>query len=89
MATLGMDPLSAIGLGASVLQFVSFTSKSCELISRIHHGDYNDFDEGIFVKMTRDFDNFSTLFQTRRQSGLDPKVSSNQEVCSSATSRAR
>jgi hypothetical protein len=75
-----MDPLSTIGLAAAVLQFIQFVGKTCHMVYSFHQDKYGDFREGIFVEMMRDFANFSELFKTRAQIGLDPTFSQNQEV---------
>jgi hypothetical protein len=75
-----MDPLSAIGSGAAVLQFIQYASKACRFITTLHEENHDEFYEGIFSDMTRHFFNFSTQFKIQGPIGCTSGPSPNQEV---------
>jgi hypothetical protein len=72
-----MDPLSAIGSAAVVLQFIQYAGKACHFVNTLCEDNY---DEGVFTESTSHFVNFTSHFKTQRQVGFNLRSSSNQEV---------
>jgi hypothetical protein len=75
-----MDPLSAIGSAAAVLQFVRYAGKTCHFVKTLSENNHDDFYEGIFMDITGHFSNFSNYFKLQQQAGFTSGSSPNQEV---------
>jgi hypothetical protein len=68
-----MDPLSALGVAAAVIQFIDFSMKTCKKIHGIiQHGSPSMLQEGIFRATAIDFSAFHRDFGRRKKfsSGL-------------------
>jgi hypothetical protein len=75
-----MDPLSAIGSAAVVLQFIQYAGKACHFVNTLREDNHDGFYEGVFTESTRHFVNFTRHFKTQRPVGFNLRSSSNQEV---------
>jgi hypothetical protein len=66
-----MDPVSALGVAAAVVQFVEFATKRCrDVLSLYETGDTALFNSVAFHQTARDFLDFSEDFKTTQK--LDP-----------------
>jgi hypothetical protein len=75
-----MDPVSALGIAAAVVQFVEYAAKACRKVKRLYETlDEDNFGNIAFEKTALDFVEFSTVFKARLPSDGDAGKS-NDEV---------
>lgn len=75
-----MEPLSTLGLGAAMLEFIQYTDEQCRIFNSFYEEKYNDFYEGNFVDMTRHFMYFAAVFKSQRPNGSRAPAQQGQEV---------
>jgi hypothetical protein len=63
-----MDPLSALSLAASVVQFVEFAAGRCRDVKRLYDaGDDSLLKVAAFSATSHSFDEFSAMFRERQK----------------------
>jgi len=72
-----MEPLSALGLGAAIVEFAQYMGEQCRIFKNFCDGDYIDFREGLFVDITRYFMYFAAVFKPQQPTGSNAQ---SQEV---------
>jgi hypothetical protein len=83
-----MDPLSALGIAAAVVQFIDFSTKICKKIHRIlQHGSPSMLQEGMFRATAVDLSAFSHDFTRRKKFSCGLPVSSDLEANEEASLR--
>ncbi|RDW58785.1 hypothetical protein BP6252_13261 [Coleophoma cylindrospora] len=66
-----MEALSTLGLGAAIIEFAQYTDKHCQIFRSFCDDKYNDFQEGLFVDITRHFRYFAAVFKPQQPTGSD------------------
>ncbi|KAH6986905.1 hypothetical protein EDB80DRAFT_176381 [Ilyonectria destructans] len=65
-----MDPLSALGLAAAVIQFINFATEKCRNVQQLYETGERSLIQAIaFERTAKDFINFSTLLRNRERFG--------------------
>ncbi|KAK3986477.1 hypothetical protein QBC44DRAFT_384058 [Cladorrhinum sp. PSN332] len=65
-----MEPLSALGIAAAVVQFLDYASKKCRTVQQLYNaGEGVLFKELAFERIADDFVEFSTLLRSRSRFG--------------------
>lgn len=72
-----MEPLSALGIGAAIVEFAQYTNEQYRIFKNFCDDDYDDFREGLFVDTTRYFMYFAAVFKPQQPTGSNAQ---SQEV---------
>jgi hypothetical protein len=67
-----MDPVSALGVAAAVVQFVEYATKACRKVRKLYNTlSQDDLGNIAFEETALDFVEFSTVFRARLPSDGD------------------
>lgn len=74
-----MEPLSALGIAAAVVQFLDYATKKCRNLQQLYNsGEGVLFKEVAFEQVAGDFVEFSSLLRSRNRFG-GPGMHSDEE----------